>query len=125
MVTISRSDLQGLIVSCPDLKLVEVLPKASYQEMHLCGAINIPLDRHFDEQFQQVFPDKDQTIIVYSLNFECKLSEQAMHRLQKLGYRNVYNYEPGKIDWYAAQLPVEQGLPKSPPYAKQQGFLFL
>ncbi|QDT41529.1 thiosulfate:cyanide sulfurtransferase [Gimesia alba] len=125
MVTISRNDLQGLIVSCPDLKLVEVLPEACYQKFHLRGAINIPLDPQFDELFLQMFPDKSQTIIVYSLNFECKLSEQAVQRLQELGYRNIYDYEPGKIDWNAAQLPVEHGTPKSAPFGKQQGFLFL
>lgn len=125
MVTISRNDLQGLIVSCPGLKLVEVLPEASYQKFHLRGAINIPLDPHFDEQFLQIFTDKNQTIVVYSLNFECKLSKQAVQRLQELGYRNIYDYEPGKIDWNAAQLPVEHGTPKTAPDVKQQGFLFL
>ncbi|MCA9015737.1 MAG: rhodanese-like domain-containing protein [Planctomycetaceae bacterium] len=112
-------------MSCPDLILVEVLPEASYQEFHLRGAINIPLNAHFENLILQTFPDKSQTIIVYSLDFECTLSEQAVQRLQELGYRNIYDYEPGKIDWNAAQLPVEHGLPKSIPREKQQGFLFL
>ncbi|WP_339735140.1 rhodanese-like domain-containing protein [uncultured Gimesia sp.] len=124
MVTISRNDLQRLIVSCPDLKLVEVLSETSYQEFHLRGAINIPLNHHFEEQFLQKFPDKCQTIIVYSLNFECPISEQAMQRLLELGYQNIYDYEPGKIDWNAAQLPVEHGHYKTAVFTKQQGFLF-
>lgn len=124
MQTISRNDLQALIASSPELKLVEVLAEASYQEFHLRGAINIPLDLHFDTQILLEFPDKGQTIIVYSLNFECPLSEQAMHRLRELGYQTIYDYEPGKIDWNAAQLPIEHGLSKSAPHVKQQGFLF-
>jgi rhodanese-related sulfurtransferase len=129
MVTISRNDLQGLLVSCPDLKLVEVLPESSYREFHLRGAINVPLSDDFEARILQEIPDKNQTVIVYSLNFECKNSEQAVCRLMVLGYQNVYNYEPGKIDWNAAQLPVEKGLSSidSSPIdsiEKKQGFLF-
>ena len=122
MVTISRNELQGLLTSCPNLKLVEVLPEASYREFHLQGAINVPLDDRFEEQVLKAIPDKNQTVIVYSLNFECKISEQAMQLLLKLGYQSVYNYEPGKIDWNAAQLPIEHGPHESSP-EKQQGFL--
>lgn len=123
MVTISRSELQGLLKSCPNLKLIEVLPETSYKEFHLRGAINIPLDDHFEGKILKVIPDKKQTIIVYSLNFECKSSEQAIQRLRKAGYKNIYDYEPGKIDWKAAQLPIEIGLQQSNALEKQQGFL--
>lgn len=124
MVTISRNDLQGLLVSCPNLKLVEVLPESSYREFHLRGAINVPLDNDFEERILHEIPDKHQTVIVYSLNFECKNSEQAVRRLMILGYQNVYDYEPGKIDWNAAQLPVENGLSPTDSFEKKQGFLF-
>ncbi|MCH9779166.1 MAG: rhodanese-like domain-containing protein [Planctomycetes bacterium] len=109
MVTISRNELQGLLASCPNLKLVEVLPEIAYREFHLRGAINVPLGDRFEEQIQKEIPDKNQTIIVYSLNFECKISEQAVQWLLKLGYQSVYDYEPGKIDWNAARLPIAHG----------------
>ncbi len=123
MVTISRNELQGLMTSCPNLKLVEVLPEISYREFHVRGAINIPLSDRFEEQILKEIPDKNQTVIVYSLNFECKNSEQAMQWLLKLGYQSVYDYEPGKIDWNAAQLPIEHGDHETNSPEKQQGFL--
>ncbi len=109
MLTISRNDLLGLLVSCPDLKLIEVLPESSYREFHIRNALNIPLNDLFEERIRQTIPDKYQTIIVYSLDFDCKNSEQAMYRLSKMGYQNICDYEPGKIDWNAARLPVEEG----------------
>ncbi|QDT91560.1 rhodanese-like domain-containing protein [Gimesia algae] len=99
------------------------LPEASYREFHLRGAINVPLGDCFEEQIRKEIPDKNQTIIVYSLNFECKISEQAMQWLLKLGYHSVYDYEPGKIDWYAAKLPIKHGASKSSSPEKEQGFL--
>lgn len=109
MLTISRKELQELIASCPDLKLIEVLSGTAFQEFHLLGAINIPLGNFFCEQVLQAIPDKNQTIVVYSLNYECKLSEQATQHILQLGYQRVYDYEPGKADWKAAQLPIEFG----------------
>jgi len=87
MVTISRNDLQQLLRSCPNLKLVEVLSEPSYQDFHLQGAINVPLSDDFEERILKEIPDKNQTVIVYSLNFECTISEQAVQRLRELGYR--------------------------------------
>lgn len=124
MLTISRSELQKLLNSCSNLKLVEVLPEASYKEFHLKGAINVPLGDRFAEQIQREIPDKYQIIIVYSLNFECQKSEQAMQCLQELGYQNIYDYEPGKIDWNAAQFPIESGSPGVNSSEKQQKSLF-
>lgn len=124
MLTIGRSDLQQLLSSCPGLKLIEVLPAASYAEYHLRGAVNIPLNEHFEEQIQVHCPEKSQSLIVYGLNFECKASLQAVERLNALGYQHIYHYEPGKVDWKAANLPVDQGSATPLSLEKHQGFLF-
>src|SRR5258708_39997591 len=35
------------------------------------------------------------------------MSARAAARLEKLGFRQVYRYQPGKADWFAAGLPRE------------------
>jgi len=35
------------------------------------------------------------------------MSPRAAWRLESLGFRNVYDYKPGKLDWMAAGLPTE------------------
>ena len=35
------------------------------------------------------------------------MSARAAWRLETLGFRHVYRYQPGKDDWLAAHLPVE------------------
>ncbi|HAH49283.1 rhodanese-like domain-containing protein [Gimesia sp.] len=109
MVTISRNELQDLLNTCLDLKLVEVLPEIAYQDYHLPQAINVPLSDFFNERVLRLIPDRSNTIVVYSLNYECHQSGQAAMCLLELGYQTVFDYEPGKIDWRAAQLPIEYG----------------
>lgn len=125
MLTIGRNDLQQLLASCPDLYLVEVLPESAYQDYHLRGAINAPFDADFGKVIAERCPDKMQTLIVYGLNFECETSRQALECLTELGYQSIYHYEPGKVDWKAAQLPIEHGSSSPTPLEKEQGFLFL
>jgi len=125
MLTIGRNDLQQLLASCPDLYLVEVLPESAYQEYHLRGSINVPFDANFEHALSERCPDKMQTLIVYGLNFECETSRRALQQLHELGYQNIYHYEPGKVDWKAARLPVEQGISSPTPLDKEQGYLFL
>ncbi|MCA9003626.1 MAG: rhodanese-like domain-containing protein [Planctomycetaceae bacterium] len=109
MVTISRNELRELLKACPDVKLVEVLPEASFLEYHLPGAINAPLSDCFNERVLFLIPEFSQMIVVYSLNFACQQSELAARCLLELGYESVFDYEPGKVDWRAAKLPVEYG----------------
>src|SRR5258708_26465448 len=35
------------------------------------------------------------------------MSPRAAWRLESLGFRNVHDYKPGKLDWMAAGLPTE------------------
>src|SRR6267378_4307681 len=35
------------------------------------------------------------------------MSPRAAWRLESLGFQNVYDYKPGKLDWMAAGLPTE------------------
>jgi CBS domain-containing protein len=43
------------------------------------------------------------------------MSARAASRLETLGFRQVYRYQPGKADWFAAGLPregLEAGTPR-------------
>ena len=42
------------------------------------------------------------------------MAPRAAARLEALGFSNVYEYKPGKLDWMAAGLPVEGENSKHP-----------
>lgn len=108
METVSRQEAKDLIAQRKDLTLVETLGEEYFRKFHLPHARNVPFNEGFDEQIQTVAPDKAAPILVYCLDSDCDSSAKAARRLVELGYREVYDYEAGKIDWKEAGLPVEE-----------------
>ncbi|MGH2794375.1 MAG: rhodanese-like domain-containing protein [Actinomycetota bacterium] len=85
-------------------QLVEVLPAKEFEAEHISGAINIPLaevPRRMNEL------DPTSPIIVYCEDYQCDLSPRAAVRLELLGFKDVYDYAAGKVDWKASGLPTE------------------
>ena len=106
MNTITRDELKTLLDENENTTLVETLPEKSYRDFHLPGAINVPLGEDFDEEIQKAVPDTEQRVVVYCQDKACDASPKAGSRMEQLGYKNVLDYEAGKMDWKNAGLPV-------------------
>lgn len=64
---ISREELQTRLRSS-SIKLLDVLPAASYAEGHIPGALSLPLERIADE-VRALIPDPNAEIVVYCAKF--------------------------------------------------------
>jgi rhodanese-related sulfurtransferase len=63
-MTVSTVDLDGLRrLLAGGAQLVEVLPREEYEELHLPGAINIPLKQLTAEAAKRLDPGRD--VVVY------------------------------------------------------------
>lgn len=109
MQTISRQEARELIDGQEDLTIIETLAPDDYEEFHIPGARNVPLDDSFPETIRNVVPDPSTPVLVYCLEAECSASAKAAQCMEDMGYRNVYDYEAGKVDWKAAGLPIATG----------------
>ena len=107
MHAITRSEAKKLMDQRDDLTVVEVLQKDQFDEFHLPGAKNVPLDEQFAENIQRTAPDKRKPVLVYCHDINCNASPKAAQKMEQLGYQDVYDYEAGKLDWKQAGLPVE------------------
>src|SRR4051812_29805774 len=87
-------------------QLVDVLPEETFTQEHLPGAISIPLQA-IDKAAEQL--DRTKPVVVYCYDYQCDLSPRAAHRLEQLGFDEVYDYVAGKVAWLAFGLPG-QGL---------------
>lgn len=65
-VGIDRQEVQRLLTE--GAQLVEVLPRAEYEEEHLPGAINIPLKELNRETTRQL--KRDRPVIVYCHDYQ-------------------------------------------------------
>jgi rhodanese-related sulfurtransferase len=107
MKTVDRKPLKTMLDGPEQIVLVEVLARDRYEQFHLPGAINVPLDASFEQSIQEAVPEKNAKVVVYSLDETCQASSQAARRLERLGYKRVYDYAAGKVDWRDAEMPVE------------------
>ncbi len=108
MQTIATDELKEKIDSGQRVAIVEVLPDDQYAKGHLPKAISVPMNEEFDQEIQLSVPNKAGDVVVYCDSRQCLTSEAAAERLEKLGYRSVFNYAEGKAGWKDAGLPLVQ-----------------
>ncbi len=70
------------------------------------GKANERIDDLLAKFMADVSPAKDAPVVVYCLSWECWLSYNALYRLSKLGYTNLYWYRGGMVSWQRAGLPT-------------------
>ncbi|MEX0729125.1 MAG: rhodanese-like domain-containing protein [Planctomycetaceae bacterium] len=107
METISREKARELMDEGKGTAVIEVLSPEKFEQFHLPGAKNVPLDDQFEAHIQEEVPDKSQQVVVYCQSAECDASPKAAQKMGELGYTHVYDYEAGKTDWKDAGYPVE------------------
>jgi phage shock protein E len=69
-------------------KVIDVRSEGEFQEKHLPGAVNIPLNRLRDE-IARLAPSKDQPLLLHCLSGTRSGMGTAM--LKKMGYLHVFN----------------------------------
>ena len=100
--TVNLSGVQELLER--GAQLVEVLPVEEYQELHLPGAINIPLKELDARNADRL--DRERPVVVYCWDALCDMSPRAAVVLEQLGF-DVYDYALSKVDWMAHGIPME------------------
>jgi len=114
MPTISRQELKRKMDAHENVILVEALPLHTYEQGHIPGAVNLPLE-NVRELAAHRIPDKNAEVIVYSESSGCGCAAQVAQELMKLGYARVSRYADGKADWVDAGGTLQAGPPDMPP----------
>jgi rhodanese-related sulfurtransferase len=92
-------------------QLVEVLPAQEYEELHLLGAVSLPL-KELDAQAAERL-DRGRPVVVYCWDALCDMSPRAAAWLEQLGF-DAYDYTLSKVDWMAHGLPMEGAAANQP-----------
>ena len=104
--TIARPELEALLASGGGVVVIDALPAAYYDQVHLPGALNL-VDADVEELAPTLLPDKNAAIVIYCSNEACGNSQSVATRLERLGYTGVRKYRDGIQDWVAAGNPTE------------------
>ncbi|MFA5117242.1 MAG: rhodanese-like domain-containing protein [Candidatus Omnitrophota bacterium] len=102
---ISRDELLRMMDSKVAFKLVDVLPRESFENEHIKGALSIPLN---DIELKAAgLLKKTETIVTYCGSFDCSASTKAAEKLLLMGYQAVLDYKGGLKDYKEANLALE------------------
>ncbi|MGB3622294.1 MAG: rhodanese-like domain-containing protein [Ketobacter sp.] len=101
MKSISRRDLEAMHDDVHrDFLLVNVLPKDTFNRLHIRTSVNVPVDNaSFETMMEYVAGSKHREIVLYCASFNCPASTEAAEKLEKAGFTSVYDYEGGTQDW--------------------------
>ena len=92
------------------MRVVNVLSPEYYQDCHIKGSINVPLEQI--EDFARGLKE-DERVVFYCESYKCLASAQAWHKLHDLEIDKIWVYEGGINEWYRSDLPVEGPCSKS------------
>lgn len=85
--------------------LVDALPRESYDQGHIPGAVNLSSDA-ITQKANDIL-DKNETIVTYCANYVCEASTVAARKLMDLGYERVFDFKAGKQAWKEAGFDLE------------------
>jgi rhodanese-related sulfurtransferase len=109
VATVGLTGLQGLLDR--GAQLVEVLPRAEYEELHLPGAVSVPLKELDVRRADDL--DRTRPVVLYCWDALCDMSPRAAVLLSALGFE-AFDYALGKVDWMAHGLPMEGAASSQP-----------
>ncbi|MBI3838559.1 MAG: rhodanese-like domain-containing protein [Planctomycetia bacterium] len=106
--TITPQDLAELCSSGRKIDLIDVRTPMEYQELHVAGARNVPLDR-LDPAAVMEARNGSGPKTLYVICRSGSRGKQACQRFFEAGYTSAVNVEGGTLACAAAGLPVVRG----------------
>lgn len=86
-----------------EVVVVNVMDEKYYQDCHIKGSIHIPFDK-FEDRIKSM--NKNNEYVLYCSNYACTTSDFCVKIMKKAGFKNVFKYPGGIVEWYAKGYPV-------------------
>jgi rhodanese-related sulfurtransferase len=114
--TVVTSDIVKMMIDLkePGLVVIDVRSPQEFQEVHIRGALNIPLAILEKSTVEFNFP-KAAKIVIYSNGFKCDKSQKAARIASSSGYGKLYVLSEGMPVWEEKRFAIYAG----PAYEKQ------
>lgn len=100
--SISREELKKALDQRDGLKLVFVQGEWQFRAKHIPGSLNAPST---DEALRLLKPEDK--IVVYCSTAACHTSLSAYNFLVDHGFKNVWRFAGGLLEWEDARYPLE------------------
>jgi rhodanese-related sulfurtransferase len=98
---------QAYILYKKNVLFIDAREPEDYKAAHIKNAINIPMDHFQDYEYMLKNIDKNQPIVTYCAGSECDLSIVLGNVLFDKGYKKLYVFFGGWVEWQKAKYPIE------------------
>ena len=85
---------------------IDARDESDYLMGHITGSINVPFEDldNYKQELEQI--PKDKPVVVYCAGTECDLSELLGDILYEKGFKQVYVFFGGWVEWQNANYPI-------------------
>ena len=105
-VSLTAEQVVRLILSEPQLVIVDSRKEEEYTKGHIEGAISL-LDTNMDEAALAAHvPARDAPLLFYCNGIRCLRSSNAASKALEWGYTNLYWFRGGWAEWQDKRLPI-------------------
>lgn len=95
-----------MIISNPQLIVIDSRKKSEYLKGHIEGAINILNTRLTLMEMERVVPDRSTAILFYCNGTRCLRSSDSINKVKRWGYDQLFWFRGGWKEWSDKRLPV-------------------
>ena len=98
---------QAYILFNKGVTFIDARDKSDFLAGHITNSINIPFDDfdNYKEKLNQL--SKEKPLVLYCAGTDCDLSILLGNLLFEIGYKHIYVFFGGWLDWVNANYPVE------------------
>ena len=106
VVIVSAEEAIEMILSIPELLVIDSRKKTEYLKGHIEGSINILNTQLEREDLERISPDKTKAILFYCNGIRCLRSSDSINKARGWGYTNLIWFRGGWKEWTDKRLPV-------------------
>ena len=103
---VSAEEVIDMILSNPELVVIDSRKKAEYIKGHIEGAINILNTELALEGLESIVPDRTTPVLFYCNGVRCLRSSDSITKAVGWGYTNIFWFRGGWKEWTEKRLPV-------------------
>lgn len=105
---LNAEQVVDLIMASPELVIIDSRKQEEYAKGHIEGAISL-LDTDMDEAgLASHLAGKETPVLFYCNGKRCMRSTNAAKKALSWGYRKVYWFRGGWVEWREKQMPVSR-----------------
>jgi rhodanese-related sulfurtransferase len=106
VMIVSAEETIDMILSSPELLVIDSRKKTEYLKGHIEGSINILNTQLEREDLERIAPDKTKAILFYCNGVRCLRSSDSINKARSWGYTNLIWFRGGWKEWTEKRLPV-------------------